>query len=188
MNARLTSTGIRFGDNTLLESKYGIVPKNSVSVFLQSSAPLYWIKSSLSTTHNNKTLRVVSGTGGGFGSGGISGPGGLNFTSAFPISIKTISVSNIPVSGTVGNHTLTISQLPSHVHGNGGAIGLSRNPAGGDVGAGAGWTRTFPGWSAQPAENGSGGAHAHPWSGSLNFLTSLDFRVQYVDLIICSFS
>jgi hypothetical protein len=182
MAARLISTGIRFSDNTLLESKYGIVPKDSVSVFLQSSAPLYWAKSPLSTTHDNKTLRVVSGSGGGFGSGGVSGPGGVVFTSAFPTSLKTVSVSNVPVSGTVGNHTLTISELPSHVHGNGGAIGLS--PGGGDVGSGTGWTRSFPGWTA----TGGGGTHAHPWSGSFNFSTSLDFRVQYVDLIICSFA
>jgi hypothetical protein len=172
MAARLISTGIRFSDNTLLESKYGIVPQNSVSVFLQSSAPTGWSKS---TTHNNKTLRVVSGTGGGSG-------GSLSFTSSFPTSLKTVSVSNVPVSGTVGNHTLTISQLPSHGHGNGGSIGLS--PGGGDVGVGAGWTRSFPGWAA----NGSGGSHSHPWSGSFNFSSSLDFRVQYVDLIICSFS
>jgi hypothetical protein len=180
MAARVTSIGIRFSDNTVLESKYGIVPQNSVSVFLQSSAPLYWTKSSLSTTHNNKTLRVVSGEGN-FNTGGGSG-GSLAFTSAFPTSLKTVSVSNVPVSGTVGNHTLTISQLPSHVHGSGGAIGLS--PGGGDVGSGSGWTRSFPGWTA----NGSGGAHAHPWSGRFNFSTSFDFRVQYVDLIICSFA
>jgi hypothetical protein len=172
MAARLTSTGITFSDNTLLGSKYGIVPQNSVSVFLQSDAPIGWTKS---TTHNDKTLRVVSGTGG--GSGGSS-----SFTSAFPNSLKTISASNIPVSGSVGNSTLIISQLPSHGHVNGGSMGLS--PGGGDVGAGGGWSRNFPGW----AGNGGGGAHNHPWSGSFNFSTSLDFRVQYVDVIICSFA
>jgi hypothetical protein len=172
MAARLISTGIRFSDNTLLQSKYGIVPQNSVSVFLQSSAPTGWTKS---TVHNDKTLRVVSGTGGGSG-------GSVSFASAFPNSLRTVSVSNIPVSGSVGNHTLTISQLVGHVHGSGGSIGLS--PGGGDVGSGAGWTRSFPGWGS----NGGGGAHAHPWSGSFDFSTSLDFRVQYVDLIICSFA
>jgi len=172
MAARLSSTGIRFSDNTLLESKYGIVPQNSVSVFLQSSAPTGWTKS---TTHNDKTLRVVSGTGGGSG-------GSLSFTSAFPTSLKTVSVSNIPVIGSVGNHTLNVSQLPSHTHATGGTIGLS--PGDGTVGDGAGWTRTFPGWAA----NGGGGAHAHPWSGSMNFSQDIDFRVQYVDVIICTFA
>ena len=172
MAARLSSTGIRFSDNTLLESKYGIVPQNSVSVFLQSSAPTGWTKS---TTHNDKTLRVVSGTGGGSG-------GSLSFTSAFPTSLKTVSVSNIPVTGLVGNHTLNLSQLPSHTHATGGAIGLS--PGGGDVGAGGGWNRSFPSWAA----NGGGGAHAHPWSGSINFSQDIDFRVQYVDVIICTFA
>ena len=174
MAARLTSTGITFSDNTLLESKYGIVPQGSVSVFLQSDAPIGWAKS---ITHNDKTLRVVSDTGGGSG-------GSLAFTSAFPrTSLTTVSVSNIPVSGSVGNHTLNITQLPSHGHDHGGAIGLDYT-GGGDVEYNGGWTRYYPGW----AVNGGGGAHNHPWSGSFNFSTSLDFRVQYVDVIICSFS
>jgi hypothetical protein len=174
MAARLTSTGIQFSDNTVLNSKYGIVPQSSVSVFLLSAAPTGWLRS---TAQNDKTLRVVGGAG---VLGGGSG-GSLSFTSAFPSTGKTITVNSIPVSGGVGNHTLTIAQLPSHGHASGGAIGLS--PGGGDVGFGGGWTRTFPGWAA----NGSGGAHSHPWSGSFNFSTTLNFSIQYVNVIICSF-
>ena len=56
----LQTSGIQFGDNTILNSKYGIIPQNSQAVFYQASAPSGW---SQVTTHNNKALRVVSGTG-----------------------------------------------------------------------------------------------------------------------------
>lgn len=169
--ARLTSTGIVFGDNTVINSKYGIVPQNSIALFIQSSAPVGWAKS---TFHNDKTLRVVSGTGGGSG-------GSITFTSAFPNSVKTVSVPSVPVSGTVGNHTLSITELPSHSHSSA-SIGLS--PGGGDVGSGAGWNRFFPAFGS----DGAGGSHGHPWSGSFAFSASMDFRLQYVDVIICKFS
>ena len=171
MPARVTATSILFADGTTLTTKFGIIPQNSVTIFYQASAPPRWTKS---TTHNDKTLRVVSGTGGGSG-------GSLSFSSAFPTSLTTVSAFNIPVSGSVGNHTLTISQLPSHTHVSG-VIGLT--PGSGDVGAGGGWNRSFPSWVA----GGGGGAHAHPWSGSVNFSQNIDFRVQYVDVIICTFA
>ena len=82
---------------------------------------------------NNKALRVVTGTGGGTG-------GSNSFTSAFPSS-KPVS-GNFPISGTVGNHTLTSNQLPSHTHANGGSVTLS--PGGGDVRSGGGWSRSTP--------------------------------------------
>jgi len=170
--AVLTAAGITFSDSTSLNSKYGIVPQNSVAVFFQSAAPTGWAQS---TAHNDKALRVVSGTGG--GSGGSS-----SFTSVFPNSLRPVSQSGIPVSGSVGSVTLSTPQLPSHGHGNGGSIGLS--PGGGDVSSGSGWSRTFPG----TANNGSGDSHNHPWSGSANFSTNIDLRVQYIDVIICSFS
>ena len=170
--AVLTSTGITFSDSTSLNSKYGIVPQNSVSIFFQSSAPTGWLKS---TTHNDKTLRVVSGNGG--GSGGSS-----SFSSVFPTSLRPISVPSITMTGTVGNTTLTVNQLPSHSHGNGGSIGLT--PGGGDVGAGAGWTRNSP----STASTGGGLSHSHPWSGTASFSTNIDLRVQYIDVIVCTFS
>lgn len=171
MAARLTSTGVTFSDGTSLNSKYGIVPQSAVSIFYQSAAPTNWTKL---TTHNNKTLRVVSGAGG--GSGGTTA-----FTSVFPNSTIPFSLSG-SVTGSVGNHTLSTPQLPVHSHGNGGSIGLS--PGAGDVSSGPGWSRTFPG----TANQGGGGAHTHPLSASASFSTTLDLRVQYIDVIICSFT
>jgi hypothetical protein len=172
MAARLTSTGITFSDGTSLSSKYGIVPQNAVSVFFQSAAPTNWTKL---TTHNDKTLRVVSGNGGGSG-------GTTEFTSVFPNSTIPFSFSG-SVTGSVGNHTLSTPELPVHAHNNNGSIGLS--PTGsGDVGSGPGWTRTFP----STANQGGGGSHTHPFSASSTLSTSLDLRVQYIDVIICSFN
>ena len=174
MAAILTSTGIQFSDNTVLNSKYGIVPQSTTSVFFQTSAPTGWAKV---TTHNDKTLRVV-----GPGNGGGSG-GSISFTSAFPNSTKPISAS-ASISGTVGPHVLSTPQLPSHTHANGGHIGLTPT-GGGDVSSGPGWSRSFPGVGS----NGGNQAHAHPFSGgSASFSTSLDLRVQYINVIVCSFN
>lgn len=170
--AVLTSTGITFSDTTQLNSKYGIVPQTSVSVFFQANAPTGWTKS---TTHNDKTLRVVSGTGGGSG-------GSTAFSTIFPTSLTTVSQANVPMTGTVGNYTLAIADLPGHTHPNGGFTGLT--PGGGDVSSAAGWTRSAP----ATGPTGGGGAHAHPWSGTAQFSTTVDLRLQYIDVIICSFN
>jgi hypothetical protein len=172
--AKLTASGIVFGDSTILNSKYGIVPQNSVSIFYQASAPTGWTKD---TTHNDKTLRVVNGTGG--GSGGTS-----PFTTVFPNALRTFSSPNIPVTGTVGNTTLSTPQLPSHTHPNGGSVGLT--PGGGDVAFGAGWTRTSPSTGSGPTVGG--GAHAHPWSGTAQWALDVDLRITYIDVILCSFA
>lgn len=71
----------------------GGVPSGTKQLFVQTAAPTGWTKD---TTHNNKALRVVSGTA---GSGGSDA-----FTTTFG-------------SGkTTGSHTLTTSQMPSHNH------------------------------------------------------------------------
>ena len=178
MAARLTSTGVTFSDGTSLNSKYGIVPQSAVSIFYQSAAPTNWTKL---TTHNNKTLRVVSGTGGGSGPPG----GGTAFTSVFPNSTIPISLSG-SVTGSVGNHTLSKPELPVHSHGNGGSIGLS--PGNGDVSSGPGWSRTSPNTGGIAPGGVGGGAHSHPFSASSSFSTSLDLRVRYIDVILCQFS
>jgi len=103
-------------------------------LFAQSSAPTGWSKS---TSHNNKALRVVSGSGGGSG-------GSQAFTSAF--ANRSVSVSgsgtasiSISVSGSTGNtgnptttqylnvvtdqHASVSADLPSHRHYTGKNVG-----------------------------------------------------------------
>ena len=172
MAAKLTTSGVSFSDGTTLNSKYGIIPQSSASVFFQSSAPTGWTKS---TSYGDYALRVVSGTGGGTG-------GSTAFSSIFPTSTRPVSVPGVPMSGSVGGHTLSTSELPSHSHPNGGSVGLTYT-GGGDVGYSAGWSRTSP----STGDTGGGGSHAHPWSGSCDFTGSFDMRILYMDVILCSF-
>jgi hypothetical protein len=73
---------------------WAYLPTGTVMMFVQTTAPTGWTKS---TTHNNKALRVVSGT--------ASSGGTVAFTTAF--------ASQTPV---IGNTTLTLAQIPAHTH------------------------------------------------------------------------
>ncbi|MGA1047410.1 MAG: hypothetical protein ACO3UU_05330 [Minisyncoccia bacterium] len=145
------------------------IASGSLMLFKQSTAPTSWVKQ---TTHNNKTLRVVSGT--------VSPGGSIAFSSAFP-SASTVPISApVSVTGSVGNTTLTIDQIPSHNHPSGGVnsnnrgiIPVSFFPAS---------TGTTP-----TGNTGGSGAHNHPISSSPVPLSStVDLRVQYVDVIVAS--
>lgn len=124
-------------------------------LFVQTAAPTGWTKS---TTHDNKALRIVSGAAGSGGS--------VAFTTAF---------ASQAVNGTVGNTTLTTSQIPSHNHtipiqginsADGGTIRSGNNPA----------TST-----ATSNSTGGGGSHDHSFTG-----TAINLAVQYVDAIIAT--
>lgn len=174
----LNVSGIQFGDNTTLFSKYGIIPQNSVMVFYQAAAPSGWTKL---TSHDNKALRVVSGTGGGFGYGGTAGPGGTNFTTVFPNSPKSFTGS-IVASGTVGDTTLTTAQIPSHSHAAGSSVSVSPGSPG-QTG------RLVDTNAPNTGPAGGGLSHTHPFVGSPSpFSSSLDLRLQYIDVILCSFN
>ena len=118
-------------------------PAGTRMLFQQSSAPPGWRKD---TTHNDKALRVVSGA--------VIGGGTLAFSTVFG---RTATDST----------TLSVSQIPSHVHGrmrgspgSGGSDGYANNI-------------NDAGTIFTDAEGG-GGAHAH----------GIDIRVLYVDVII----
>ena len=176
----LQTSGIQFGlDNTVLNSKYGIIPQNSVAVFYQQSAPNGW---SQVTTHNNKALRVVSGTtGGSFGSGGANGPGGQPFSTIFPTSTRPIS-GTVTAAGTVGGTTLTTQQIPGHTHNAGSSVNVSPGSPG--IGGRAVNTQ-----APATSPTGGGASHTHPFTGgSSPYSGSIDLRVQYIDVILCRFS
>ena len=134
----------------------GGFPAGTAMMFVQTAAPTGWTKS---TTHDNKALRVVSGT--------ASSGGSVAFTTAF---------ASQSVAGTVGNFTLTTNEIPSHLHGipatTGGAL-----VAGGE---------TIPRSVSNPGtlntrNTGGGAAHNHTFTG-----TAINLAVQYVDVIIAT--
>ena len=177
----LQTSGIQFGDNTVLNSKYGIIEQGTVAVFYQTSAPQGW---SQVNTHTDKALRVVnaaSGTSGSFGSGTDEGAGGQPFSTIFPSSVRPIS-GNVTAAGSVQPTTLTTQQIPGHTHNAGSSVNVSP----GSPGIGGRAVNT-----SAPATSPTGGgqAHTHPFSGgSSPYSGTIDLRVQYIDVIICSFN
>jgi len=145
----------------------------SLVTFQQTSAPTSWTKQ---TTHDNKALRVVSGT---------ATPGGSTaFTSVFASRTPAGSVSVSVSGGTVNNTTLTTPQIPSHSHSSGCVNSTNAAPFSPSFGS------ITNGVQSQTGLNGGDGAHSHPFSvgsasGSFSG-TALDFAVAYVDIIICS--
>jgi hypothetical protein len=123
-----------------------VIPSGTRMLFQQTNAPVGWTKD---TTHNDKALRVVSGAA---GSGGT-----VDFSAAF-------------VTGTVGDTTLTIAQIPSHDHG---TPAFARDGSSAHLGDGGG-NSTFPGVKTGSA--GGGAAHNH----------ALDLAIKYVDIIIAT--
>jgi microcystin-dependent protein len=180
MTAKLTSTGVTFGDGTT-QATTAEMPSGTLMLFAQSTAPTGWTKS---TTHNNKALRVVSGT--------ASSGGNAAFTTAFASYTPSGNVSvagSVSVSGSIGSTTLSINQIPSHSH------SISGSFPNGDWGNSGRASTNFGGGSSFSTGNAGGGGshnHSHNLSGSLNINsssfsgTAKDLAVQYVDVIIAS--
>jgi hypothetical protein len=178
----------------------------TVMLFAQNTAPTGWTKNV--STGDNSALRVTTGA--------ASTGGSVGFTTAFASQAVTGTIANqtatnqaftpsgsvsiTAVSGSAGNTTLTIPQIPSHNHpGPGGGcsspIILSANYS------------TSPSGTGEPAKSvfaqGGGGAHSHPFSfssGSGTFSgspatvvqnahnhtftgTAINLAVQYIDVI-----
>lgn len=134
----------------------------TLMLFQQTSAPTGWTKQ---TTHNDKALRVVTGT---VGSGGSSG-----FTTAF----GTPSVTGT-IAGSTGSHTLTVSEMPSHNHSVNYYYGSGTQPVTGGGTFNATYVRNTN-------STGGGGSHSHSLSASFSGGAAA-INVEYVDLIIAS--
>jgi hypothetical protein len=175
MSARLTSTSVVFGDNSTLSSYYGIIPKNTVTFLYQSFTPFGWTNLS---SQNDKTLRVVSGDGGGQG-------GSLNFSN-FNNSVTGSNPTTI--SGILGQTTLSLNTIPNHKH---------PSPDGTTV-QGGGSFRGGQGYQINSANFSSGSgielglrgnSHGHPFqsrSGTVSY--NINFQVNYVDVILVRFN
>ena len=187
---------------TAWETFGGYIPSGTVMLFVQSAAPVGWTKL---TTHDNKALRIVSGTGGESG-------GTVAFAAAFASKPITGSVSGTTsaaaatgtvvtaeTSGWVSGHTLTVAEMPSHNH----AFTQTVAESGGLQGGGGNWTlanslNNFLGigntGGNQPHAHGfTGSSHSHGFTPSIHQHTfsaslsvgAIDLAVQYVDAIIC---
>ena len=142
MTTTLTAAGITFNDATSQTTTGVEIPAGTLMLFQQTAAPTGWTKQ---TTHNDKALRVVSGTA---SSGGTSA-----FTTVFANQTPSISVNTSGLSA--GATTLSTSQIPSHNHGipyveGGGALGISNAP---------GNLRTD--YTVPTTSTGGGGSHSH---------------------------
>jgi hypothetical protein len=167
------------------------LPAGTVMLFVQTSAPTGWTKS---TAHDNKALRVVSGS--------ASSGGSVAFTTAF---------ASQAVTGTVASYTLTTADIPSHNHsatstssstssvtdpGHNHTANVQQAPYSGGAtpvnGANAGTLTTSTATtgitvatttttSTTIGNTGGGGGHSHGFSAP-----NINLAVQYVDVIIAT--
>lgn len=150
-------TGLSLSAGTLEATAPPSFPSGTLMLFQQTTAPTGWTKQ---TTHNDKALRVVSGT--------VSSGGNSAFSSVFS---RTASDA----------FTLTATYIPSHTHTHKG-----RTMSEGGYTAPYANVLLHPPEASEPTDivsasstdagTGGGSAHSH----------GMDIRVQYVDLIIAA--
>ena len=156
------SAALEIASPGVYKGAWAYLPSGTAMLFVQTSAPTGWTKS---TTHDNKALRVVSGSAGSGGS--------VAFTTAF--------VSQA-VAGTVGNTTLTESQIPSHTH-----VIPTKTKGGVQFSGGSQSYELGPdsteGTATSDATQSTGGgaSHTHTFTG-----TAINLAVSYVDVIIAT--
>ena len=142
-------------------------PSGTKMLFQQSSAPTGWTKE---TTHNDKALRIVSGS---VSSGG---------TSAFSTAFASYTPAG-SVSVTVAGHALLITEMPAHSH--------NMREQQFNIGSATGTSLSRPvedsGTFHATTQTGGGLEHTHAGStGSFTGTASTQFDVQYVDVIIAA--
>ena len=179
----------------------GDIPSGTKMIFYESSAPSGWTQD---TTLNDYGLRVVSGSGtgttGSVNFGSLFTNQNINVTSSGSVSSETASGT---VSVTVHGHGLTLNQMPGHRHA---YTKVSNSSAQDQRGGGNNGTFTFnqgttTAYTTYEGGTGSssngydhdhgvstgfaGQAHNHSIS-SLSGSGTLDMRLKYADVIICT--
>lgn len=119
----------------------------TVMLFVQSTAPTGWTKS---TAHNDKALRIVSGTA---GSGG------------------TVAFSTAFASGSTGAFTLSTAEMPSHTHTIGGTF--TNYQSAGSTQAGSGTAGFVNNTVTTSGSSGSGGSHSHSLSLAVQYVDAI---------------
>ena len=163
----LVGVTARAGGGTILDS----LASGTLMLFQQTAAPTGWTKQ---VTHNDKALRIVSGTAGDGGTDAFS----VTFDAAKATEDYTLLIADIPLH----NHTGTTGSAGAHSHD---VTNLKVNTElGGSEKANAVNASGSTDWSTDeaadhnhviPAEGGNG-AHAH----------DITMDLQYVDVIIAS--
>lgn len=142
------------------------IPSGTLMLFQQTAAPTGWTKQ---TTHNDKALRVVSGT--------ASSGGTTAFTTVFANQTPTINVGGLSAGAT----TLSTAQMPSHTH----SVTIrGESGYGGSDGTLSG-TSGLGSYGFTTSSAGSSNSHTHSIAGSASS-SAITLDVQYVDLIIAS--
>ena len=151
-NAYVTGT---FSSNTYVQEALGNagLPAGTKQIFVQTAAPTGWTKD---TTHNDKALRVVSGTA---SNGGID-----SFSTTFGAGKTTAS------------HTLSTPQIPSHNHS---YTRTSPTWESGSTPVSGGYPSNVPKHWVKIVNTGSrGGSQAHSHD--------LNLDIAYVDVIVAT--
>jgi hypothetical protein len=155
-----------------------LMPAGSVMPFGQTTAPTGWTKS---TTHDDKALRAVSGTGG--GNGGTTG-----FGSSVALSHSHTTSSDGSHTHVMGNHRHHVRTFARTIGANdGGYVSYDGSDNLQATVGGSASTRTAV--NGRTANDGGGGtttdlfgvAHTHSIGSAL-----AAFQFAYLDVILCS--
>ena len=165
-------------------------PSGTKMIFQQTSAPTGWTK--VTSSVDNKALRVVSGTAGSGGTnaftntlasrgitansanatqGGNVSVSVANATQGGNVSVANntqggnVSISSVSTSGTVNSHTLSVNEIPSHSHSMGNLFhGYPHHR--GSAGGGLAHERLGAANYFSTDNTGGSGGHSHGFSGS----------------------
>lgn len=162
-------------------------PAGTSMLFQQTAAPTGWTKQ---TTHNDKSLRIVTG------SVGTGGSVAFSTALATPSVTGSLAAGNLAgsLSGDIGSTSLSTGQMPSHTHRSSKPQASVSNPQQyGNPSRKAGQVTQNTN-SLATSSAGSGGSHNHT-TGNLAVSMSgtptissatATINVQYVDFIIAN--